>query len=110
MSDPIRHALACAMPLPYLTRGRLGDPMTRCQTCGRFAILTEADAAQVMQAAPPAPAPKPAPRPVAGLLTVPGGRGGGARHGGAWPTHKAKARRQNAARLHRRAEGVSGVR
>lgn len=99
----LRHAATCPGVSTYRTPGRLGDMLLRCGGCGRFAIA---------QADEPTPAPAqrtpPAPRERQALTVPPSGYV--ARHGGGWPTHKAKARRQNAARLHRRAEGVPGAR
>lgn len=59
MLDPIRHAKDCPAPVPHRTVGRrLGEPMTRCRNCGRFALDSETPRPRPQEAAPAVKAPQ----------------------------------------------------
>lgn len=88
----IRHKDTCMGALLNTERGRLGDMLSRCRNCGRFAVVTPGPATPALVAPTPAAKPAPVVQP-ARVLTVPPS-GYLARHGDCWPTHKAKARRK----------------
>ena len=93
MSDyPIEHRDNCTDPGNVgAFIGRLGDHVARCQSCGRIAVLDEAEPGTVPAEGPP---PEPAPFKPLAASAQPDSytRRLSTRTGKDWPSHRARAR------------------